>query len=212
MPAYVSQFESPDLIAGIIDGTVSAEDDPHWARSGARDPQEYAFWAWRSCGVACLRSLLIERTGHSPAPVVLARELLAAGGYVPHAGGLRGLVYRPFVNYLRTRWDIAAEVRTDYTVTALADDLRRGAWVIASVHSTIRNAPAPPPERGGHLVLAYAATDTHLEFHDPGAPTARTREAVRLPIDVFDGYFARRGVVVPPAASSPGAKNRPGAS
>lgn len=213
VPAYVSQFESPDLIAGIIDGTVSAEDDPRWARSGARDPQEYAFWAWRSCGVACLRSILIEHTGGSPAPVLLAREVLAAGGYVPHADGLRGLIYRPFVDYLRTRWGIAAAVRTDYAVEELVDDLHRGAWVMASVHSSIRHAPAPPPGRGGHLVLAYAATETHVVFHDPGAPTARTREAVRLPVAVFDRYFARRGVVVAPRpASSPDAKNRPAVS
>lgn len=206
-PSYVAQFESPDLVAGIIDGTARPEDDPRWARSGARDREEYAFWAGRSCGIACLRSILLDRVGGSPAPVALARELLAAGGYVVHEDGVRGLVYGPFVDYLRTRWAIAAHVRDGYPAPDLAADLRAGAWVIASVHSSIRDAPAPPPARGGHLVLAYAAPGAHVVFHDPAGPTAERRAAVRLPIEVFDHYYARRGIVVPPP-SSPDAKIR----
>jgi hypothetical protein len=117
-PAYVAQIESVELIAAIIEGTITAEDDPLRARSGAQDRREYAFWAWRSCGVACLRSVLLHRLGRAPAAVV----------------------------------------------------------------------------------LAYAADETHVVFHNPSGHTPRLRRAVRLPIATFGSYDAERGIVIPAQA------------
>ncbi|MHA4878915.1 hypothetical protein, partial [Enterococcus faecium] len=60
----------------------------------------------------------------------------------------------------------------------------------------IRDAPAPPPTRGGHLVLAFAAGPSTITFHNPSGSTEHTRRAVSLPVDTFAGYFAGRGVLI----------------
>lgn len=198
-PPYYSQFESPRLISGILRGELAAADDPLWQRSGASDRDEYDFWAWRSCGVACLRSILELYLGVRPAAVPLAKALLDAGAYRPRPdGGLDGLIYAPFAAYLSTAWGLRAEVRTRYPMDELRADVEAGCLVMASVNSSIRMAPAPPPVTGGHLVLVYAAAPDWVEFHNPSGHTATTQSRVRLPGEVFGRYFAMRGIAVYP--------------
>ena len=169
VPPYHSQWESPELIEDFLAGRRASRTDPHWARSGARTPEEYEFWSIRVCGMAGLRSVLSLRDGASPGTVTLAHEVLSAGGYTMRPGGVRGLVYAPFARYLSERWGISAEVVPELSPAALVEQVRSGALVFASVHGSIRHAqnsehlelarhPEPPP-RGGHLVLAYAVTD-----------------------------------------------------
>lgn len=198
-PPYHAQWASPELIGRFLSGELSAAEDPRWAETGARTPQEYEFWSWRGCGMACLQSVLAERFGSSPGLVTLANELLMAGGYTLRPGGVHGLVYAPFVEYLLRRWDIKARVRADLPLAALADELAGGACALVSVHPEIRSAPEPPPKRGGHLVLAFGSgqdDDGYLEFHNPSGDIPATREAVRLPLPVFERYYAGRGVLV----------------
>lgn len=76
---YYAQWESPDLVPDIIAGTLSAADDPLWQKSGAASPEEYAFWSWRLCGMACLRMALDHWRGSAPPAVTLPRP--------PHRGG-----------------------------------------------------------------------------------------------------------------------------
>ncbi|MFB7337106.1 hypothetical protein ACFC00_36695 [Streptomyces adustus] len=46
------------MIPEFITGRLDAVDDPLWQKSDAESSQEYAFWAPRMCGVACLRMAL----------------------------------------------------------------------------------------------------------------------------------------------------------
>jgi hypothetical protein len=195
-PPYRAQWLSHELIPRFLAGELSAAEDPRWAASGARTPQEYEFWSWRGCGVACLQSLLEERFGAAPGLVTLANDLLLAGGYTLREGGVRGLVYAPFVDYLLQRWDIKATVRAELPLAELAGELAGGTRAMVSVNRTIRDAPQPPPERGGHLVLAYRCSDGVIEFHNPSGNTEQTRRAVRLPIATFERYYAERGVLI----------------
>ena len=146
--------------------------------------------------MACLQSLLEERLGASPGLVTLANELLLAGGYTLREGGVRGLVYAPFVEYLLQRWDIKATVRAELPLAELTGELAGGTRALVSVNRTIRDAPQPPPERGGHLVLAYHCADGLIEFHNPSGHIEATRRAVRLPIATFERYYAERGVLI----------------
>lgn len=200
-PPYHAQWESPELIAEFLSGRRSAATDPRWAESGARTPQEYEFWSSRTCGMACLRSILDHREGASPATVTLAHEVLLAGGYTMREGGVRGLVYRPFVDYLERRWAIRAEVAARLPAPELAAALAAGSWALASVHRSIRHhdepGPGAPPQRGGHLVLAYGLSDGAVLFHNPSGHRPATRARVRLGLDAFAGYFAERAVLLP---------------
>jgi hypothetical protein len=67
---YYSQWESPELVGEIVTGRISATEDPLWHRSGAADPAEYAWWAGRLCGVACLRMALHHWYGMTPPPAI----------------------------------------------------------------------------------------------------------------------------------------------
>ncbi|NUK27782.1 hypothetical protein HRW08_35180, partial [Streptomyces lunaelactis] len=60
---YYSQWESADLVPEFITGARSAADDPLWQKSGADSREEYAFWAPRMCGMACLR-MALDHWGH----------------------------------------------------------------------------------------------------------------------------------------------------
>jgi hypothetical protein len=74
--------------------------------SGAESPEEYEFWSWRSCGIACLR-MILEYHGQTDLPSVgLARECEEIGGYVRNSDGVRGLIYAPFVEWIRRRFSL----------------------------------------------------------------------------------------------------------
>ncbi len=193
-----SQYETRELIPEFAAGTVAARDDPAWAGSGAASRDEYAFWARRACGVACLRSILSTRTdGPPPRTVPLARELLDAGAYRIRAdGGVDGLVYAPFVEYLDRRWGLSAEVRAPLDLDALVAEIDRGRLVVASVHPAIRHPERASPGRGGHLVLVFDRHGDELVFHNPSGRTEATANAARLPVSTFARFFAGRGIVV----------------
>ncbi len=195
-PPYHAQWESQELIPRFLAGELPASADPRWAHSGARTAEEYEFWSWRGCGVACLKSLLDERFGARPGMVTLANELLLAGGYTLREGGVRGLVYTPFVEYLLARWEIKATVRAELPLAELVGELAAGTRALVSVNRDIRYAPQPPPERGGHLVLGYGSSDGCIEFHNPSGHTEASRRAVRLPLPIFARYYAERGVLI----------------
>ena len=65
---FYSQWESPELVPSFLDGSLTAEQDPRWHRSGAASPAEYAYWVVKICGLACLKMILAAR-GEPVAPV-----------------------------------------------------------------------------------------------------------------------------------------------
>lgn len=148
--------------------------------------------------MACLKSILTEHVGQSPGTVTLANDVLQFGGYTLRPGGVRGLVYGPFVEYLAARWNLSARVDTDLSLKSLIGDLGRGDLAMVSVHSAIRHAAGGvrPLVRGGHLVLAYSAAPGTISFHNPSGHTSITRRVVKMPLDLFDRFFAGRGVLI----------------
>jgi hypothetical protein len=206
-PPYVAQWESPERIADILAGRMSARDDPRWAASGAADRDSYAWWSWRCCGMACLRAILLARGGQAPGTVTLAEEMLTAGGYVRRPdGGLDGLIYAPFVTWLERRWQLPARVEVGLDSRDVAALVANGSWVVASVHPGIRHPTSTPPERGGHLVLVHGLATTPdgraaVTLHNPSGDRADRRAGAVVALDDFGRFFARRGVVVPEAAT-----------
>ncbi|MGH3826333.1 MAG: C39 family peptidase [Pseudonocardiaceae bacterium] len=191
---YFSQFASPDLVTAFVEDTTPAKDDPRWAESGADTPEEYAYWAWRGCGIACLRMVLAAR-GETPPPAVpLARECLRHGGYVRRGDQLLGLIYTPFTAWIEPAFGLKSQVRTELLVDQLAAEARTG-LVMASVHPWLRWPERAPPHRGGHLVLVTGAGDDYLLVHNPSGLPGQTQEYARLPVATFARYYAGRGIV-----------------
>lgn len=196
---YYAQWESPELVADIIAGTVEAEDDPRWEQSGAPDPAEYAFWSWRACGMACLRMALDHWWGVAPPIVRLARESTDAGGYVRHPDGrLDGLIHAPFAAYVRSRWGLYADARSPLPAEELPGHLAAGRLAMISVHPSIRTLEPAPPRAGGHLVLAVGADDEGLLVHNPSGFAGESQQHARVPWADLGRFYAGRGILLGP--------------
>lgn len=193
---YVCQWATPELAADLIAGRATLADDANWARSGARDRAEYIEWANHVCGMACLKMVLSHRDGDAPPLLELARRSLPYGAYVREGERIKGLIYAPFVDYVREQFALDAEVRVGLDVEALPQLLAQRRYFMASVHPGIRQPELPPPQRGGHLVLVTAVEAENVTFHNPSGDSQATRQQVTLPLSRFGRFFAGRGIAI----------------
>jgi hypothetical protein len=194
---FFSQWETPDMTMEVLaeGAEVALRRDPLWQNSGAETPDEYAVWAANICGMACLKMILATR-GEIVPTIELARRCTSYGGYVVNEGSIKGLIYAPFVSFVRETFGLRAEVITNVATSDIPAILARSRFFIASVSSWIRWPEREPPAKGGHLVLVTAASDQGFRFHNPSGHTSATQEnAVLAPVD-FDRFFANRGIAV----------------
>lgn len=195
---YFSQWETSDLTLDVIaEGSAALKRDPLWQASGAEDIDDYARWAVNACGMACLKMLLAARTGRVHPIVPLARLCETYGGYVStEDSSIKGLIYAPFVPFVREHFGLEARVVTGIAAADIGAILETSGFLIASVHHSIRWPERAPPSKGGHLVLVTAAEGGKIRFHNPSGHDSAARENVELPIAVFERFFAGRGIVV----------------
>jgi len=199
---YYSQWESPELVPRFLDGSLRAAEDPRWAASGARTPQEYERWAARVCGLACLRMILAARSLPVPPMMSLLERALQWHCYVPDGDRVIGLIYQPFADWVGQEFAIRARVAAELPLAALAA-ASPASPVIASVHGWIRNPACVPPGRGGHLVLVTGADGEMVRLHNPsGLPEVSQRDAM-ISVTDFERFFAGRGLVIGDGAGPP---------
>ncbi|KRB23565.1 MULTISPECIES: C39 family peptidase [Mesorhizobium] len=194
---FFSQWETPDMtLAVIADGAQAAlRRDPLWRGSGADTLDEYAVWADNICGMACLKMILATR-GEIVPTIELARRCTGYGGYVVNEGSIKGLIYAPFVAFVKAEFGLEAQVMTNVATADIPAILRQSRFFIASVSSSIRWPEREPPSKGGHLVLVTAASDDGFRFHNPSGHTSATQENAMLAPYDFDRFFANRGIAV----------------
>lgn len=193
---WLTQYATPSLITAIAYEGHPAADDPNWRDSGAPTQEAYGRWCTRLCGMACLRMALIARDGHAPSLFTLLDGCLEYGGYVEEPDGrVTGLLYQPFSDFTRDRYQLQADVIPDLSTGRMAGELGHGNLVMASVHKEIRRPDRGPPATGGHLVLVTGYRDGQLTFHNPSGHTAQAGIAT-LPMDVFDRFAAHRGIAL----------------
>ncbi|TPK50360.1 MULTISPECIES: C39 family peptidase [unclassified Mesorhizobium] len=194
---FFSQWETPDMTSAVLaDGAeVALRRDPLWENSGARTLDEYALWAANVCGMACLKMILAAR-GQIVPTIELARRCTGYGGYVVTERSIKGLIYAPFVSFVKAEFGLEAKVMTSVATSDIPAILGQSRFFIASVSSSIRWPEREPPSKGGHLVLVMSASDEGLRFHNPSGHTGATQaNAVLAPAD-FDRFFANRGIAV----------------
>jgi hypothetical protein len=193
---YFSQWESAELAAGFVDGSLSLADDPQWAASGARTPDEYQYWAGKVCGLACLKMILAHRAMPVPATMPLVKKAITWQAYIPQGERVAGLIYQPFADWVAADYGITVEVAPELAVETVAELASPDTPVIVSVHKWIRWPDRDPPAAGGHLVLVTGAGGGLLRLHNPsGIPPASQRDAL-VPAQDFARFFAGRGMVI----------------
>ena len=215
---FFSQWETPDMTMAVLaDGArVALRRDPLWRNSGAATLDEYAVWADNVCGMACLKMILAAR-GEIVPTLELARRCTDYGGYVVEADqSIKGLIYAPFVTFVKEAFGLQAEVVTGLATSDIPSLFGpslfgpslfgpslfgpslfgRARFFIASVSAGIRWPEREPPRKGGHLVLVTAASEAGFRFHNPSGHDRATQENAVLPPAVFDRFFANRGIAV----------------
>jgi hypothetical protein len=196
---FFSQWESRDITSDVLarGAAVALAEDPKWASSGAATIDEYVHWAGSLCGMACLKMILAARTGRAVPMLELARKCTAYGGYtISETGQIKGLIYAPFIEFIRQEFSIDAEIATGITAGDIAGVLQGGDFFMASVHHSIRSPVREPPTRGGHLVLVLEATADAILFHNPSGHDAGSQEYAAVPVPTFDKFFAGRGISI----------------
>lgn len=195
---YFSQWETPEMTLSVLaEGSAALLRDPLWRQSGAETVEDYARWAVNVCGMACLKMILAAR-GELHPTLALARTCTAYGGYVVNEldASIKGLIYAPFVTYVRERFGLLAETMTGVATESIPTLLADRPFLIASVNSGIRWPEKIPPSQGGHLVLVTAASAETIRFHNPSGHDAASQADVTLPLSVFDRFFANRGIAI----------------
>ncbi|HHQ6625890.1 hypothetical protein KGP17_11520 [Serratia sp. JSRIV001] len=193
---YVCQWATPELAADLIAGRATLADDANWVLSGAASQAEYVEWANHVCGMACLKMVLTHRDGTAPPLLELARRSMPYGAYVRDGERIKGLIYAPFVVFVREQFALTAEVRVNLDERQLPQLLEQHRYFIASVHPSIRQPAAQPPARGGHLVLVFAADRHSVTFHNPSGDSLASRQKVTMSLADFGRFFAGRGIAI----------------
>ncbi|WP_112263951.1 C39 family peptidase [Lentzea terrae] len=191
----VTQFASADLVEAIVYRGHDPAEDAGWRESGAPDLATYARWCGHICGMACLRMALLSRDGQAPSLFDLLDGARKYGAYTEEGRDIRGLIYAPFAEYVRSEHGLTAEVHGRLQTDELVGLLDAGRIVMASVHKEIRRPDRAAPGQGGHLVLVTGHAAGTLSFRNPSGHTAETRDA-RLPVALFAGFYGQRGVSI----------------
>ncbi|EIC85441.1 hypothetical protein [Serratia sp. M24T3] len=195
---YFSQWESPSSAPEILSGKKTLQEIENWPQSGAQTQEEYIEWANHVCGMCCLKMALAATTGEIVPILELTRRSLPYGAYVQEGDNIRGLIYAPFVEFLKQELNIGGQVRVEMTAEDIAAELDKNHFFIASVHPGIRHPEIAPPRTGGHLVLVTAVEQETLTFHNPSGHNEATQSYVKMPVSQFAQFFAGRGVAMMP--------------
>jgi len=193
---YFNQWEAPELAAEIVAKRLTLKDVAQWRASGAESQDEFIEWASHVCGMCCLKMALAATRGEVVPILALTRRSLPYGTYVREGDKIRGLIYAPFVDFLREELDIEARVCVDIDVQDIARELESKCFFIASVHPSIRQPASFPPKRGGHLVLVSKVEQGVITFHNPSGDVPASQSNVRLSSDTFSRFFAGRGIAL----------------
>ena len=203
---YTCQFASPDLVRNLIYKELPLEQDPRWAEYGALSPQEYAYWALRSCGVVCVKMTVDGFTGQSSGTVMdWVKAGLALDGYInqqrtdrPAEVGWRHAT----LAQLAIKHDCQAKPATNLTLDDLMQCIQADQAVIASVTSELGEKEAPLTRNSGHLVVVYGLELSELGvidgivLHNPSGRTAALQAGAVIPAGRFVAGFSGRGIIV----------------
>jgi len=192
---YFAQWESPNLIEKIINKKVSAKSDPNWRNSGAKTKEEYELWSWNSCGMACFKMILFYLLKKNVPIVTLGKKCLEYGGY--KGTKLEGLYYYPFLEFIKKEYNLSGKVISPMTIFDIANEMKKGSIIIASVSHLIRDE-TKTGEKGGHLVLITGINTKNktITLHNPSGIDLKTQENFKTTMDNFEKHFAYRGIVV----------------
>jgi hypothetical protein len=198
---YFCQYSRPEDVECLIKGELSAIGDPYWYLTGARSPEEYAWWGRATCGMAVTRMIIKYFRNKNILLVPLAKDARTHGVYPDKPGGVFPMQYREFSTWIK-KYGIRAEIHSRLSLRGIRYALANEKLPIVSVNPNIRGyAKASPNQKGGHLVLVtgYDAKQRVLFLNNPsGFSSLNSQKRHKITENDFRRYYAGRGILVSP--------------
>ena len=208
-PLYISQF------IGIYPSNITTKtpltNKKHMKQFGAKDSQEFTFWAWRDCGIACIKMILSAKGKAKKKTIMdLTREGIKLGGYIVYENKKlvdKGWFHNSLVDLLK-KYTIQSYTRKFQSAESVALDILKNRFVVLSVlvpgRSHIQeNGSFEAKDKykpGGHLLLAYGVKMNGNDIqgfyvHDPRGLKKYQKNTYVSKL-VFDQIFTNRSIVV----------------
>lgn len=207
-PGYISQF------IGIYPQSITLEskldNKKHIAQFGAKDQKEFSFWAWRNCGIACVKMILdVRQKAKNKSIMDLTKEGIKLGGYIVYEDTKfvdKGWFHHSLVALLK-KYQVSARARKWQTIESVARDILNNKLVILSVLVPGRRHIAedgsfklkPGGKLRGHLLLATGVRMLKKQVvgifaHDPRG-LKEYQEDTFIPASVFKKIFTNRTII-----------------
>ncbi len=194
---YKTQWESSSKVSDILSGNILARQDINWQKSGAISPEEYEFWSWNICGIACLSMILSAKNISHPGLVALAKDAAQHKVFDVSKSYIGPLKYKDFCKWVHKRFNLPSKPDTHLTQEKIISMLCDNHYVVASVNARIRNPQHLLSElKGGHLVLLIGYTKTSFILHNPSGLYRKSQKSTRITFEDFESFFANRGIIV----------------
>ncbi|MDH5532862.1 MAG: C39 family peptidase [Candidatus Pacebacteria bacterium] len=208
-PSYLSQF------VRILPSSIKVKDlltnKSDIKKYGAKDSKEFTFWAWRNCGIMCVKMIMeVKGKGKNNSIIDLTKEGIKFGGYITHLNGKfvdKGWFHHSLAALLN-KYNINAKTKKWQTVDSVVNDILDNKLVILSVFLPGRSyikedgsfAAKKNAKYGGHLLLATGVKMNGKKIegiyaHDPRGLKNYQKDSW-IPINVFEEIFSNRTIVV----------------
>ncbi len=207
-PLYISQF------IGIYPTSITTDapltNKQHMKEFGAKDSEEFTLWAWRDCGIVCVKMILSAKGKAKDKTLMdLTNEGLALKGYILYDNGKfvdRGWFHNSLVALLK-KYDVNAKMKKWQTIESVAKDILGNKLVILSVSVPYRRfikedgsyGAKQNATFGGHLLLATGVKMNGKDIvgiylHDPRGLEKYQKDTF-VPKKVFNKIFTNRTIV-----------------
>ncbi|KKT29211.1 hypothetical protein A3G55_02630 [Candidatus Giovannonibacteria bacterium RIFCSPLOWO2_12_FULL_44_25] len=200
---YISQYASAERAEEFVKHEELLKMDAQWCESGADSPEDYAFWAPKLCGMACFKMILLSLGCRTPKLVELGKQAMAAGCYLPDPKNpkrLIGLLHKPFLKFAEN-FGFHGKLIWHICPCAIASEILKNNFIIASVHHDMRYAGARHDSKQGHLVFVHGfkidgGKVAGFYIHNPSGFFGISQENHFVPVDDFLNCFSGRIIVL----------------
>ena len=175
--------------------------DPGWRSSGAENPQGYAYWVSRACGIVCVKMCTegfkkIVRSVHEWIKLGLDHD----GYLIREENGKmveRGWVHAVLADLLQNEGLESRAISA--SLLQIIGHLQQGKLFIASVSYQLGTRD-PVTFKGGHMVVVHGADlqdgiPTMVYLHNPSGRFPDLRADAAIPADRFCAAYTGRGIV-----------------
>lgn len=195
----VDQLANPDpILVESYYGKIS--DSAAAVRFGTKDLSKYSYWAWRSCGVANVATILETTGNYSGSLYALAMQIKADGGYLESdRWGNTDIGWKhEALRQTLEEHGVEAQVVKYLSRERLLDLVSSKAMVTVSIRSRIS-------KEGSHMITVYGfqwdGNKTKLSIYDPY--TFDNKGGIKtINLSEFSKYFLNKGIITWPLKTS----------